>query len=240
MTELDAPPLVDISTLSDGRRVQVVRDDLIPGGTKRRVLPPLLEGCSEAVYASPAEGFAQVALAYAAAEMGIRASVFVAARKERHPNTVQALLAGADLYEERPGYLNVIKARAREYCERNGARLLPFGLEDPRVVNGIASVARATLLEEPAEVWCVAGSGVLARGLGLAWPNAKLRCVQIGRALRLGDLPGGAELMVAPEPFAAPARVPPPFPSCSNYDAKAWRFISEDASDGAVFWNVAA
>ena len=31
----------------------------------------------------------------------------------------------------------------------------------------------------------------------------------------------------------------PPFPSAPNYDAKAWRFIKEYASDGAYFWNVA-
>ena len=30
------------------------------------------------------------------------------------------------------------------------------------------------------------------------------------------------------------------FPSCGNYDAKAWRFITAQASPGALFWNVAA
>ena len=34
--------------------VFVVRDDLIAGGTKRRILPPLLTGADEFIYASPA------------------------------------------------------------------------------------------------------------------------------------------------------------------------------------------
>ena len=31
----------------------------------------------------------------------------------------------------------------------------------------------------------------------------------------------------------------PPFPSCSNYDATAWRFVKAYARQGALFWNVA-
>ena len=32
----------------------------------------------------------------------------------------------------------------------------------------------------------------------------------------------------------------PPFPSAPTYDAKAWKFIREHASRGALFWNVGA
>jgi hypothetical protein len=30
----------------------------------------------------------------------------------------------------------------------------------------------------------------------------------------------------------------PPFPSSLTYDSKAWTFIKEHASKGALFWNV--
>jgi hypothetical protein len=43
--------------------VLVVRDDLFPGGTKARFLGILFNGAEEVVYASPAEGGTQVALA---------------------------------------------------------------------------------------------------------------------------------------------------------------------------------
>ena len=32
----------------------------------------------------------------------------------------------------------------------------------------------------------------------------------------------------------------PPFPSAPTYDAKAWKFIKENAKHGALFWNVGA
>jgi hypothetical protein len=30
----------------------------------------------------------------------------------------------------------------------------------------------------------------------------------------------------------------PPFPSSLTYDSKAWTFIKEHATEGALFWNV--
>lgn len=49
---------------------------------------------------------------------------------------------------------------------------------------------------------------------------------------------GNARLWVAPEKFEQPAKSPPPYPSCDNYDAKVWQFVSRHGSDGAVIWNV--
>ena len=70
--------------------VLVVRDDLFPGGTKARFLPLLFDGVSEVVYASPAEGGAQTALATVAAQLGKRATIFVAKREQLHPRTLMA------------------------------------------------------------------------------------------------------------------------------------------------------
>ena len=60
--------------------VLVVRDDLFEGGTKARFIPSLFNGVTEVVYASPAEGGAQTALATVAALLGKRATIFVAQR----------------------------------------------------------------------------------------------------------------------------------------------------------------
>ena len=65
--------------------VWVVRDDLFPGGTKARFMPMLFDGADEAVYASPAEGGAQTALATVAKDLGKRATIFVAARAKSSP-----------------------------------------------------------------------------------------------------------------------------------------------------------
>jgi hypothetical protein len=225
-----APILVD----QDG--ILVVRDDQYPGGTKARVLPRLFrEDVHEYVYASPAQGYAQVALAYAAKACGKRATIFVAQRAVLHPHTAAAAAAGARIVQVPVGYLTVVTARARAYCAVSGATLLPFGLDTPDFQRGLVDIARALPIT-PREVWTVAGSGALTRALQAAWPSANFTAVRIGAQCDVGR----ARLLRAPEAFERPAEHPPPFPSCTNYDAKAWRFLQTQARPGTLFWNVAA
>jgi len=215
--------------------ILVVRDDLIQGGTKARVLPLLFNDIDvEYVYASPVQGYAQVALAYCARTYGKRATVFCAKRKDRHPRTLEAMAAGATIFEVFPGYLSVVQKRARDYCYMTRAKLLPFGLDTPEIMRGISRVA-ASLRIIPKEVWVAAGSGLICRSLALQWPEAAFHAVQVGK----GPLVGAATLWAAPERFGDTAEMPPPFPSCGNYDAKVWQFIKKYASQGALFWNVA-
>lgn len=212
----------------------VVRDDLLPGGTKARCLPIFFDQRREYVYASPVQGYAQVALAHCAAAHGKRATVFCARRKEWHPRTHEAMRAGARIEEVAVGYLNVVQRRAMDYCLKFGARLLPWGLDDPAFIDALAGVARGLSIR-PHEVWTAAGSGVLTRALQQAWPMAAFHAVRVGAAPNVGR----ARLYLAPEAFDDPALEPPPFPSCQNYDAKVWSFIQKYASPGALFWNVA-
>lgn len=226
-----APPRVDRVA-----QLLVVRDDLLPGGTKRRallrVLPQL--GGSEFVYASPAYGHAQLALALACRDLGVRATVFVAKRATPHDRTLAARAAGAKVVQVPHGYLSNVTAKARAYAAEAGASLVPFGLDDPRFVDAIAEEARALVLDPP-ETWCASGSGVLARGLQAAWPRARAFAVRVGAEPNVGS----AERIDAPERYEQGARNPPPFPSCPEYDAKVWQFAAERAAPGAVYWNVA-
>lgn len=210
-----------------------MRDDRIPGGTKRRAIDPLLIGAEEIVYASPAAGYAQVAVAHAARAHGLRATVFTAARKQLHQRTLEAQEQGASVIAVPHGYLSNVSAKARAYCEATGARLLPFGLDTPEALAAIAAAARE--LPAPSEVWAAAGSGTLVRALQIAWPEAEFHAVQVGKVPTIGR----ARLWVAPERFEQDARQPPPFSSCSNYDAKVWQFLAEHGSPGALMWNVA-
>lgn len=214
--------------------IHVVRDDLLPGGTKRRVIGSMLVPGREYVYASPVYGYAQVALAITARECGARARVFTAARREMFARTKEAEAAGAVIVPCAPGYMSVCRKRARDYAEATGATLLPFGFDTPAFIKGLADVARSLAIS-PSEVWCVAGSGTLCRALAQAWPTAAMNAVQVGAAPDVGH----AALYVAPERFEQRANRPPPFPSTDNFDAKAWRFVCRHASPGALFWNVA-
>lgn len=215
--------------------IHVVRDDLFPGGTKARFIGQLFDGVDEVVYASPQEGGAQTALATVARDLGKRATIFVAKRTKPHPRVLQAKALGAKVLQVDPGYLSVVQSRATAYCQANGARLAPFGMDFP---GAVAAIAEAALLadEGPYEAWCAGGSGVLARGLRAAWPDTKLRIVEVGRLLGLNER--GIERY--DRPFGASARVKPPFPSDPHYDAKAWEICKQKrARAGRVlFWNV--
>lgn len=216
-------------------RILVVRDDCIPGGTKRRVIDQLLTGAREFVYASPAYGYAQIALAHACRDLGVQATIFTSKRARLHPRTTEAKGAGAKVVLVPYGYLSNLQARARDYSQASGAQLVPFGLDTPAFISALADVARSLPIH-PREVWTVAGSGVLTRSLQLAWPDADFHAVQVGMEPKIGR----ARKYQAPERFEDDARQLPPFPSCSNYDAKAWQFIEQHASPDALFWNVAA
>lgn len=216
--------------------ILVVRDDLFPGGTKARFIGKLFEDSDEVVYASPPEGGAQTALAHVARDLRKRATIFVAKRQSPHLRSLMAKSLGAKVLQVRPGYLNVVHARARSYCAATGAYLAPFGMNVPGAIEAIAEAASATDLD-PQEVWCAAGSGVLARGLALAWPAAKRNAVQIGRTVSRPEV-AGAEIHIYPLKFERSARLSAPFPADPHYDAKAWEFCAARARPGALFWNV--
>ena len=216
----------------------IVRDDLLKGGTKMRAIMPLIESslASEFVYASPAQGYAQVALAYCARMAGRKATIFTAKRKEMHPLTSLAKQAGAKIVMIPNGYLVVVQARARDYAKEVGAYLVPFGVEDKRCMQHIAAAAQSIGIQ-PSEVWTVAGSGVLTRSLQIAWPSASFNAVLVGKK---DSAVGKARRIIHLDAFDKPARILPPFPSAKNYDAKAWEHINRHASLGALFWNVGA
>jgi hypothetical protein len=219
-------------------RYWVVRDDLLPGGTKVRAVLPLMAASpvAEFIYAGPAQGYAQLALALCARRLGRRAAVFTAARRELHPVTLAAQAAGARIVQVQYGRLSVVRARALAYAQQTGAELLPFGLDVTQCLQSIAAAAR-TLPVSPVEVWTVAGSGVLTRALQLVWPQARFNAVLVGRQ---GCDTGNARRGVYDAPFDTPARISPPFPSVPTYDAKGWEVMEQErAPEGALFWNVA-
>jgi hypothetical protein len=129
-------------------------------------------------------------------------------------------------------------ARWFTQAQRKAARRPPLGADTPEAINAIAAAACAIGIE-PDEVWCAAGSGVLARGLAAARPNARRHAVQAGRTLPERDV-AGATIHIYPAPFGREASSKPPFPADPQYEAKAWEVAKARKGPGrVVFWNVA-
>ena len=222
----------------DGFRV--VRDDLLNGGTKRRAFTVYVKNkpdVEEFVYASPRQGYAQLSLAYVCKDLGRKCTVTVPQGK-RYWLTDAAEELGCNIIEVPMGFLTNIQAKARYYCQDNDAHLIPFGGDHPIIVEAMKRTA-LSLDVKPTEVWTVLSSGVLSRGLQGAWPDAKVYGVKIGHNTTIQEQ-GRAVPFRSKYKFQQECKEDerPPFPSSLTYDSKAWSFIKQHASEGALFWNV--
>ena len=220
--------------------IQVVRDDLIEGGTKRRAFYTYVKSrpkTYEFVYASPRQGYAQLSLAYACKDLNRKCTVTVPQGK-RYWLTDEAEELGCNIIEVPMGFLTNIQAKAKNYCLENGAHLIPFGGDHPIIIEAMRKTA-LSLDVNPTEVWTVMSSGVLSRGLQGAWPDAKVYGVRIGHNTTPREQ-GRAETYKSRYQFHQECKEPerPPFQSSLTYDSKAWTFIQKHATKGALFWNV--
>jgi len=150
---------------------------------------------------------------------------------------LQAIKEGAIMNWVPNGMLSVTEKRARDYVAEDPTRrkLIPIGVDHPTIIASIIRVARSMDVS-PDEVWSVGSSGTLTRGLQLAWPGASFHCVRVGHSGEYGK----AKIYKSKYAFNKATKVLPPFPSAPTYDAKAWEFIKDHASPGALFWNVGA
>lgn len=165
----------------------------------------------------------------------------MAKRKEPTWHQQRVLDLGGTIHWVDNGMLTVTKARARRYQEEDTKRrqCLPLGLEHPSVLASIVKVAR-DLKIKPTEIWTVASSGTLNRGLQLAFPNVPAYAVEIGH--KMSDYEKGrAVTMRSPYKYdqAVEESQAPPYPSEKYYDAKLWQFVVSSGKPGALIWNVA-
>jgi hypothetical protein len=225
-------------------RIDVVRDDLIEGGSKMRFLPFLLGDAEEIVFGGPFCGGAPLALSVIGRETGRRITLFYAKRKALHARQRRALKNGATIYQVPCGYMTNVQAKARAYAAQAGALFLPLGLDVPAAeapfAEAIAAVRRR--VGDPPEVWCAAGSGMLARCLGRGFPSSRIEAVGVGLKSRheAQPFPPNVRLRESPLPFSAESRARAPFPTCPNYDLKAWEIAALEAKPAALFWSVMA
>lgn len=229
--------------------ITVLRDDLLEGGTKTRFLDKILDPEKKGyVYASPAYGGFQIALASVAKRLGKRAIVMVAKRKNLHPYTKKARELGANIIEVDHGYLSNVQAKARKTAEQFNYQYLEWGADYPEARRSIAETMRAItkkLGKEPDEVWCAVGSGTLFRGICTGTNKAKVKGVQVGADFE-GLKPDRAEIIKYHLPFEKEAETKPPFNSTANYDAKAWEYClkaqnqetNQHNGKTILFWNV--
>lgn len=222
--------------------VIVIREDLCDGGSKIRFLPYLVEDAKEIVFGGPFCGGAPYALSVWGRRKGVKVTLFYAKRKELHERQKKAFENGATLYQVPFGYMTNVQAKARNYARDNGALFLPLGFDIPTAcapfVDYMKSVRQT--VGKIDEVWCATGSGMLARCLSEAFPDATIHGVIVGLKSRNSkqEFRGNVVLHECRYDFADQCKAEVPFPSCGNYDRKAWELCMRHGSGKRLFWNV--
>ena len=227
------------------RHCLVVRDDIPEVGSKGRFGSLLLQRMKEdtIVYVAPRVGWAPISLAKLAKLYGKRVILFAPASRYPSQHQQVAMELGAEMRFYRVAAMPNLQTKAAEFAQKHGYLFAPLGLRHPLVTAAIVATAdkiSKKLGSSPEQVWSAMSTGVLSRGLQLAWPDADFHGVAVARNIQAGER-GSATIHSHPYPFTTDEMpgLRPPFPSASNYDAKVWRYMIQHADDGALFWNVA-
>ena len=238
-------PSIEIEkvTISKDFTVKVVRDDLLVGGTKQRALYVFFNDTKEEyIYASPVNGYAQIALAYVAGLYKKKATVFLASGPMTDLTKKAKKLGAKIVFIKPPNRLKDIQSAAAKYALRKENRcLLPFGLGNEEFAHTLAvNIKKAWGRKRaPKRMWVVAGSATILKSLSIVFPDCFFLVLRVGKRIWPDQLEGFRnKLYTSPLKFYQKATVLPPYPSVETYDAKLWEFVLKEGQDGDYVWNV--
>jgi 1-aminocyclopropane-1-carboxylate deaminase/D-cysteine desulfhydrase-like pyridoxal-dependent ACC family enzyme len=241
----------------------VVRDDLLPGGSKQRACLPLLKNLNEQgfnlfLYASPFAGFAQVALAFAAQKLNLPCHLFCEEDKtkkeplQKHEFTQLAESFGAKITMTKT--LQEAETLSAEESSKNkdhykiplGFNCIEFRTEFEHQLKDHWQHIVKSIGKVPKRIWLPVGSGTLLSVLRKVIPEkTAINCVGVQvlpeNDSRIQAVMNDPQITYykTNEQFHECAELPPSIPSNIHYDAKLWRFITKYGRHEDLWWNVA-
>lgn len=240
-----------------GRNLAIARDDLLEGGTKQRAAIPYIQDCltmgrQHFVYASPFSGFAQVALAHACQSLGTTCTLFCERdlSGEAHEFTLMAQSYGARVILAPT--LESAHEQSLEFCYNDQRKMLiPLGLNDELFRDHLRSNLTYHWQELIAahhfpELWLPVGSGTLLSVFrNIVGAQTKIFAVNVNvlpeddeRITRIKRDPK-IHYIRHPKAFHSKSGVNTPVASNEYYDSKVFEIFKDEASSGALWWNVA-
>jgi len=223
-------------------RFLIVRDDQVPGGSKMRFLPYLVQDAKEVVFGGPFCGGAPYALSVWGQRTNTKITLFYAKRGKLNPRQEKALRNGATIYQVPYGYMSNVQSKAKRYAKEHDALFLPLGFDVPQASDPFIQQMRnvRSMVGHIDEVWAATGSGMLARCLGEAFYPTPVNGVIVGLSSRnqKQNYPSNVTLHKYPKDFSWSCSYNAPFPSCGNYDRKAWELCHKLSKGTVLFWNV--
>ena len=230
-----------IPNITEHSGIRVVRDDYLVGSKVRGgdcLISSLGSHIDTIVYVQPRTGLAGVSILDVAKRHGKDVMLFMPSSKRISDHQACCIERGARTSFHRIAAMPNLNLIAKKWAsERKNAFFVPLGLKHEMVTAGI--VKTASKIREPEEVYTATSTGVLTRGLQIAWPNAKFTSVCVSRNMKAGEL-GIAEAISEPLAFTAAEKKEnlPPFPTIDTYDGKVWKYIPKNTGRDILFWNV--
>ena len=253
-TDLYNPPLT-VQEL-EYKKIKVIRDDLIIGGTKTRGCVDFLRKfviakghVNELIYTGASNGYGQVAAAYSLylLKLNIKFIVYYQdvdlpyIQKIRdivsylHPNTTFIKM------NER---MRLIKEHISKYVNDNpGSYEIPFGLGDDIFKDSMANALRQYVkdyLSDVKRMWLVIGSGTLFNIFFKLLPDTFFCLVQVGKRYTLSEEESKrAKIYVSSLKLYRDFKNRKiPYHTVDSYDGKIWEFAN-DFEENDYIWNVA-
>ena len=221
--------------------IRVVRDDDLVGSKVRGgdcLISSLPRHIDTIVYVQPRTGLAGVSILDVAKRHNKSVRLFMPSSKKISHHQACCIEQGAEVSFHRIAAMPNLNKIAKEWADKKeNAFFVPLGLKHRMVTAGIVKVA--SQIKEPEQVWVATSTGVLTRGLQIAWPNAEFVSVAVSRNMKAGEL-GRARVISEPRAFTAheDKKNLPPFPNIDTYDGKVWKYIPKNTDKDILFWNV--
>lgn len=238
-------------------KLNIIRDDLLPAGTKQRAMVPYLKNKKETefVYVSPFTGGAQITLAYATVKTAKHVTLFINKVRPRHPLTLKALKLGDKnkfkLIEVNYGNFKKLRKLCADYIKKvekekgNGyIKEIHLGFDEKEYNDLFIKQLKLALPEKlkkknPKRLWVPCGSTTILKALYEVLPKTHFIAVQTGKTIWPDQIISKrTTLLKSREQFYEKAKEQPPYPTTQSYDAKMWVFIKEIAQDNDYVWNV--
>jgi 16S rRNA G966 N2-methylase RsmD len=232
--------------------INVIRDDLLPFGTKQRALIEYLSNqhYQEYIYVSPPNGMGQLALAQCSKIIGKKTTIFTPFQKNKHKitKTISKLsnvslkeinvTKFSDLYQYATEYLKKIQEqKGNDYIF-----MFDLGFFDKEFIDIMAKNIKSNWKNSfnIKRMWITGGSGTVLNALYKVFPKTHFILVQVGHVIDKKYIkPKRTTVLTPPQKFKTEATILPPYPSSRTYDAKIWQFIHKMGEDNDFIWNVA-
>lgn len=218
----------------------VFRDDFLIGGTKQRGLIPMIAKIKESniVYASPPQGYAQIALSFAAKLTHKNVKLFINKLPQKTNLTKYAESFGNTTVYELNATLDKLQQEANKLKDSNHY-IISFGADDPLFIKELYNSLKKIINIQPKCIWLVAGSATILKVLYKIFPKTFFNVVQVGKKIWPDQLESNrTKLYISSEKFYDIAEYQPPYPTVGTYDAKLWVFFMKYGQNGDYIWNV--